>query len=186
VAELETKRQYEALTYALEHARVAPEADIFYFSFEDKSSRRYYVAAAAVTDGGPDVNLVFTVASHSRWIFITATDGVAHDVARLLARLEDFVANSEEHVHYSHTLAIDEPFAAKNGRVAMLLLPASVSPLMRDWPDETTLDGQTYHLALVVFLTPAEYRLKRERGYDALLDQFEAEDRDLVTFRAPS
>lgn len=182
---LETKRQNQVLAYVLERAPVAKTAEIYYFSFEPDPKRRYYVAAAPVVDTDPGLTLVFTLASHSKLIFLTITDAQPRKIAALLSEAEDFDSTGTS-MRFSETLRVENEFAAQNGRVAMLLLPASVSRYLPDFPMQTQFDGDTCGLALVVFLSEEEYRTKLERGYDALLDRFESEDRDLVSFGSRS
>jgi hypothetical protein len=182
MSQLETKRQNQVLVYLLEHAPVAEKAEIYYFSFEPEPKRRYYVAAAELVGTDPGLSLVFTLASHSNWVFLTITDAPPRKIAALFAELEDF-ASTEKPVDHSHTLRIESnALAEEHGRVAMLLLPASVSLYLPDFPAEIPLEGGACRSAFVAFLSADEYQTKLEHGFDALLDQFESKNRDLVTF----
>ena len=68
----------------------------------------------------------------------------------------------------------------------MLMLRPNVSPVLPDFPDCATLDGVHVNFYYVVFLSADEYRTKLDNGLDALIDRFEADEKDLIAFRSPA
>jgi hypothetical protein len=184
---LETPLQAQVLVILLEKLPVEPEAQIFHFSYTHNPARRYYAAAARLRDCEEAIWVIATLCSHaSDRVFVTLTDGDPQVVAGILSGIERFHVEDEA-VDEGHTLDMSSrPALQQRGLTAALLLIPAITPPLQDLPYQTMIGEHHAHFLLTIFLSDAEYQLKKQHGLEALLQQFETENKDLIRFGNPS
>ena len=164
-----------------EHAGI-DSAETQYCTFRDPL-RRYYTAWATL-DAEAGSHLVFTVASYSHLVLVTVTDGAPAAVGALLAALEDFDTTIAA-LGIGHTVPLTtHRYAVEHGRCAAVLLDHTTLNLLSSLDSVVEFEGHTCHFAFVLFLDEAEYRVKREQGFDGLLEYLNRTGRRLIRFAA--
>jgi hypothetical protein len=98
----------------------------------------------------------------------------------VLSALEEI--EEESSVVLGNVALLDSPELRAADLVGVLLLPTSVSNVLRYLPSEVTLPAGPSRFLLVVFLTTREHEVWKAQGHDALMDLFTHSNKDLIAF----
>lgn len=126
------------------------------------------------------VNLVCTLPTVTRNIYVTVTEGDTNVVRRVLAVLEDF--ERVDAVRLGNVVLIDDPDLRAKQICGVILLPGNVFNVLDNLPNSQIIDSVEYYFVAVVFLTDEENEIRRNLGHDALMDYWTEIDKDLINF----
>lgn len=176
-----SSRQSAIIAYVLEHSAVEDNVKLLSFSLTgSEAPGKQVIAYAKVLHPDEELFLLFTLSDFSDRIFMTVSDGDPKELSKVLATLE-------EYDHYSNKLLVGSSvkmpsaYLSGFGKIGVILLAASTSPLLIRVGKCIRIKGSVYHPYLVTFIDEQEYALKSEKGFDELLNQFERTDKDLVS-----
>ena len=128
-------------------------------------------------------SLVLALPRNSAHVFVALTHGNTHEVARLLANVQDCERQAGRPVLEGEAI-IFEPVAdtADEAPCALLLLSVATSVDLARLPKVAAINGKAVHFQLVMLVTGAEMRIREQGGHDALMDHFAEADRSLLMF----
>lgn len=152
------------------------------FSLKDFSFSQdpddFYTSAMARIKG--DLSLCVSLPKSTKCSFICISDADRSEIAKVVASIQSYHEKKHK-LGIGHTIPLTKnEYASKHSWYAALIL--SVDTLV-DGFDET-LEGELpeYKFYLVCFISGKEYQIKIEKGLNALLDDFEAEGKNIVSF----
>ena len=152
------------------------EVDFLEFTFPSKASCNEILVAISRVHFDGNINVIFTLQSCSNNIFLTVSDGDPEKVSHLLAQLERY--DSEGNLCFGEKYRNRNEYLSTKKRYGLVLIRPKKLPFLNYLPDG--MDGDVCFF-LVVFLSEMEYRIKLEKGLDALIDLFEENDKDLIS-----
>ncbi len=137
--------------------------------------------------GDEQVNAIYTLADKASMVFVTLTNGDPKEIAESLAFLELYQEEYGDLRLLSLLDLRDRSYLRQAGRVGAVLMMPSTLNYFENVPLHATLaDGREIHVFMVTFLSEREMRICNESGADALLDYFEATEKDLIGLRDDS
>ena len=169
----------EIVSKVLDLEHVADECEAFESELNTSNKKYFHVVAKLEPDD--DINVAFSVPIENQSIFITASDGNAALVRRVLSNLDEIESESGP-LSVSDVVAFDDPELIKCRIAGVVLLPLSVSGVLCDLDEKIYINGKEYNFRLVTFLSQKEYKLWKTHGSDALMSYFDENDKDLLTF----
>ncbi len=147
--------------------------------FEFDQGNRIAVVSTKVGAGSEALYVLAALPTIGKDIYLMFSDG---DVAELREELGGIQNYNEykEHLCLFHTIPTERPYFKKWGWSRHLI----VKPLtiLDRFPDACDAEGEEYRLRLVVPISEREFEIKASAGMEGLLDLFDSENRDLVTF----
>ena len=153
------------------------DCNLYYFEKENGTKR--HQAVSTLRD---DVNLhvIFSIPTNTRYIYITVSDGDANLIRKLFATLEDI--EGHEQIGIGCVQLFDDTRLIENDVRGIILLPIITSDILNFLPTQFEINEVNYNFILVVFLSTKEYQQWETKGYDALIDYFIENEKDLVAF----
>ncbi|MBP7336469.1 hypothetical protein [Niveispirillum sp.] len=155
------------------------DVDWLDFSLSGDFSGKYVCGYSRIADMNGYV--VFNIPTYGSSVFLALTEGSPKEVALILANLEDY--ERENNID----LGLGEVVVTPAGSVrdmpvpfAVILLRTASSPICGDVPDQMVIEGKPTRFLFAMPISEKDHQLRREQGHDALMDVFEAEDRDIV------
>jgi hypothetical protein len=150
-----------------------------FFSLEGSDGIKRF-QAETVSKADDQIAAIFTIPTTTHNVYATVTDGDRKLVRRILATIED--TERESAVNPGGVLLFDDPELKARDIVGVIFLPVSASNVLDYLPDKVLVDGAEYRFLLVVFLRGDEHETWKKYGHDSLMDLFEQEDKDLISF----
>lgn len=174
-----SRYQSQILVSLFEKLPIPGDVDRLEFSLSGDFSGKYVCGYSRVAD--TDAYIVFNIPIYGSSVFLALTERSPKQVALILANLEDY--ERENNID----LGLGEVVVTPTGSVrdmsvpfAVILLRTATSPICGDVPDHMMVDGRPTRFLFAMPISEKDHQLRREQGHDALMDIFEAEDRDLV------
>ncbi|MBB3223251.1 hypothetical protein [Pseudoduganella umbonata] len=140
--------------------------------------RRHSLAARCGFD--ESASLFATVPTVTSNIYLTISDGDGGTARRVLATLEDIEAGGS--VEPGNVVLFDDPALDAVGYCGVLVALPGIFNALGHVPWTMTVQDVEYRLLAVLFLSHEEHLVWRERGHDALMEHFQATNRDLIHF----
>lgn len=153
------------------------DCDIFSFERED-GVKRYQGESAYKFS--PEMNVIFSIPTDCRNIYITVSDGDNHIIRKVLATLEDI--ESESSLKLGNVQLFNSPELISRNICGVILLPINTSNILDFLPEHIICDQDDYRFLLVVFISEKEHLIWKQNGHDALMEYFSAIDKDLISF----
>ncbi len=152
-------------------------------SWEDETDRRLYTV---VMPSGFDqaAHLVFTLPTITSNVYVTVSDADPVLVRTVLGTVEN--QELESGVLPGNVLLLDDARLRAHDVCGVIFLGSDLFNCLDNLPADIECEGEKYQILTVVFLTHEEHRIWKEQGHDALMEHWEAVDKDLIAFGAPS
>lgn len=171
------KEQSLLLKFIFKQIKPVNEFSLKDYSFSSNSNDFYTSAMACI---GDNINLCVSLPKNSNQSFICVTDADDSEIGKVVASLQSY-HETKSSLSFGHTVPlITNEYVTNHHWYAALLL--SVDTLFDGFENSIEQEGLNYDVQLVCFITNDEHTKKVNEGLDALLDEFEACDRDIVSF----
>ena len=175
-----TPEQSAILALVAKLAKLAADFDIRNFSFEPDIDDYYHVASARMPTGGEPVHVVIGLPLHGDHVFIAISDGDPVAIAKAVGSLQHY-DERKARLHMGDTVPLTAVDEIKNaGWAAALFCP--IEFLLDEFPASAEIHDKHYCFQLAVLINSAERKFKIDNGFDKLMELFEAENRDIVSF----
>lgn len=174
------KYQAAVLAFLFDRLPIGDDVDSLEFSLSGGFAGKYRVAHSAIESADRTARVVFTLPSYSHSVFLALTRTKLNETARILANLEDYERESSMQLGLGEVVLTPEQ-AQDGGDTphAVILLRTATSLDCAKVPDSQTIDGRQTLFFLAVPLTKDEWELRRQHGHDALMDQFQDDEKEL-------
>ena len=172
------KKQSKILSYILSTAKLKPEADIAKYDFDNNFS--YRAATSSFVNKDDLIYGVFTLPKENDHVFICVTNGDPFQIGGVLCGLENYL-DTKEMLCIGDTVPIVNDYINNAGWKSALLL--RVPTILEEFPDSHKFEnGYKVYFYLVIFIDSEELEIKKNHGLDALMEVFENNNRDIITF----
>lgn len=140
----------------------------------------FYAAHGEVDYRDDGTQIVFTLPTYTNSVFLGLTQSRPVETALLLTNIEDYERETSVSVKPGETIRFPEDTTqVPNLPFGVVIVPIGTSLDTDELPDCHEIDGKHTTFALAVPITRAEYDIKKQRGYDALIDHWEQTDKSL-------
>jgi len=174
------KYQADLVPFRFERLAMGDDVDSLEFSLRGEFPGKYKVVNSVLSEDSDSSRVVITLPTYSRSVFLALTQKNQIETSRILANLEDYERESKVELGLGETIRLPEPSdAASQMPYAVLLLRTATAPSLAAVPDRRTIDDISTNFFLAVPLTGDEWKVRNERGHDALMDLFEERGKDL-------
>jgi hypothetical protein len=172
--------QSAVFVYIAKKVNLAKEIFIESYSFEPDVNTFYDVAFARIPSGGAPVYAVVSLPKNSDRVYITISDGDPTRISKLVSSIQHY-GEMKTRLCMGDTVPLsNDSDALSAGWSAALLAPVDL--MLDDLPDSAEIQGKKYCFNLVVLINEAERQHKMLNGFEGLMDLFELNQRDIVTF----
>jgi hypothetical protein len=151
------------------------------FSIGDSPERWVGVGKHPKADG---VVCLVTLGNVGTKVFFTITDGDQDRIGRIMAAIEHYGRPGGHELHIGHSMPMSDPYALESGRVAAMLMAPDLFPGGGVFSTGLEIAGRHLDVVSVIFLDAEEYGVRRSHGAVALIERFEKDGRDCITFNA--
>lgn len=174
------KYQASILTFLFQKLPLGDDVDSLEFSLSGAFAGKYRVAYSVIQSAIQPAHLVFTLPSYSSSVFLALTRTTPDETARFLANLEDYERESSIQLKPGEVVVTpDQMHGDATAPFAVILLRTATSQECAEVPDRQYIDSKQTSFSLVVPLTKEEWELRRQLGHNALMDQFQAHQKEL-------
>ena len=174
------KYQASVLSMLFECLPLGDEVDTLEFSLSGTFAGKYRAGHSTIESTDKPAQVVFSLPTYSRSVFLALTRANPIETARVLANLEDYERESSLQLGLGEVVVTpDQVRRDSDTPFAVILLRTATSLDCTNVPDQQDICGQRTLFFLVVPITKGEWDLRRERGHDALMDKFQIDRKDL-------
>ena len=139
----------------------------------------YKAATLLVGDEKDPLHLIFSFPNESDDCYLMLSDGNPRELAKLMASLQEY-NEGEAHLCTGHTVPSESKYMEESGWAAFLLSSPQIT--YSSFPELNIFSGRKIMFHMAIPITEEERELKISSGLDALIDEFEEKERDVVTF----
>lgn len=174
------KYQASVLAFLFEKLPIGDVVDSLEFSLSGSFTGKYRAAHSAIKQSDQPAHVVFTLPTYSHSVFMALTRTRPNETARLLANLEDYEREASLALRFGEVVVTpDQVRSGAETAFAVILLRTATSLDCAGVPDSQELDGKRTSFFLVVPLTKEEWELRHQHGHDALMNKFQADEKEL-------
>jgi hypothetical protein len=127
-----------------------------------------------------DAQLVVSLPTLTRNIYLTITDANPGLVRRVFSTLEDIEVDSG--VRLGNVAWFSDSEFEEHDICAVMILPSSLFNALEELPENLSFQGKEYTFLSIVFLTNEEHEIWNSDGHDALMDYFAEIEKDVISF----
>lgn len=168
--------QANVLKLIFERTGIVSDMDILRFSLAGDFQGQYVIAASERDDGGRYIAL--NLPSYSNSVFIALAKSDIKLASLVLANLEDYARETDVSFCLGEAVVMPSRSDCEIPHSVILLRTESLTDLAEIADVEMIADRET-SFYLVVPLNKDEHGLRETLGHDALLDTFEARQKDI-------
>ena len=132
-----------------------------------------------VGDDSDPIQIVFSFPRESDDCYLMITDGDPEELAKEMAALQEY-NEKVAHLCKDHTVPTENQYLNNAGWNSYLITTPHFS--YEDFPLTHEIDGREVRFHLALPITQREREIKMNNGLDSLIDDFEAQNRDTITF----
>ncbi|MCP4492730.1 MAG: suppressor of fused domain protein [Gammaproteobacteria bacterium] len=163
--------------HMFENASIKGSLSLSHYEFG--SGKKYHTAYGLIGDDADPIQAVFSMPNDSSDVYMMISDGDPEVISEVLAGIQNY-NEEKEHVCLFHTVpTLNDTFVTKGWNALLILLPCTV---LDNFEDNKEIDGRNINFRLVMPITNIERQYKIDNDIEALLDQFEDNDRDIISF----
>ncbi|MBO9602146.1 MAG: hypothetical protein J7496_06530 [Novosphingobium sp.] len=169
--------QANVLKLIFERTGIERDMDILRFSLAGDFKGQYVIAVSECDVG--DSYIAFNLPSYSSSVFIAITKADVKLAALILANLEDYERETNGVLRLGEAVIMPNPNNDFEIPYAVLLLRTGTLIDIAEIGDVETISDRETSFFFVVPLDRDEHDLRATLGHDALLDTFEAQQKDI-------
>lgn len=180
-----SKLQAAVLAFLFEKLANEEEINTLDFSLAGNFCGKYFGAFADIQKEKreADAKVAFTLPTYTNSVFVAVTHSQERDVIRILANIEDYEREHSLELNLGEVVLIPKFQIESNESIhAVLLLRTAIHEDLKTIPDRQMIGGREIKFALVVPLTKAEFDYRKKFGHDALMDDFQAQGKDIYFY----
>ena len=172
------KYQSGILNIIFSNMNISDEINSLEFSLSGSFDGKYLCAYSNLSDELDYV--VFNIPSYSNSVFFGLSRNNPRDVALALANLEDYEREKKSKLGLGEFILMPNNYAEyRNIPFGVILLRTATSIDCAGVPDYLIVEGNRTSFFLAVPLSEEEYQIRAQQGHDALMDSFEANQKDI-------
>jgi len=169
--------QANVLKLIFERTGIESDVDVLRFSLAG-DFRGQYVVAATKPDGDGNY-IAFNLPSRSNSVFIALAKSDIKPISLVLANLEDYERGACAELRLGEVVIMPKDNADFEAPYATLLLRTKTLIDVTEIEDTEVIADRKTSFFLVVPLNKEEHVLRATLGHDALLEAFEAQQKDI-------
>ena len=174
------KYQASVLAFLFECLPIKDDVETLEFSLTGSFPGKFSVGYGAIAQSDQPANIVFTIPTYSHRVFLALSRTGTIETARLIANLEDYERESSRALNLGEVVVTPDQFRNETGTpFGVILLRTKSSFDCANVPDSCELNGIKTTFFLVIPLTKMEHEILHLNGHDALMDKFQAEQKDI-------
>ena len=175
--------QAAILAFLFDKLPIGLEVETLNFCLAGNFSGKFHSAVGTIDGSEQDGEIVFSVPSYTNDVFLALTHKNKHQVARVLANVEDYERENHCELDHSDVVLVRAIVGeADLERYGVLLIRTATSPELIAVPDTMNIAGREVRFFLAVPLTRDEYIYREQFGHDALMDMFSEKSKSLYFF----
>jgi Suppressor of fused protein (SUFU) len=173
--------QASILTLLFETLPIGHSVEHVDFALKGGSNDRHHIAHARILTGENKVHVVFTLPLRSAKVFLALTEYKMKDVARLLANLTEYERENSLALGIGEVVVTpDQQEQTAELPFAVIVMPIETSKDCAALPTFKEVKGKLTTFQFVVPLTKEEWSVRKQDGYDELIDHFETKGKSIL------
>ena len=166
------------LNILFSNMNISDDIDSLEFSLSGNFDGKYLCAYSNLSEGLDYV--AFNIPNYSNSVFLGLSRNNPQDVALTLANLEDYEREKKIKLGLGEVVVMPNNHTeGRNIPFGVILLRTATSIDCAGVPDYSIVEGNRTSFFLAAPLTEEEHQIRALQGHDALMDSFEANQKDI-------
>lgn len=175
------KYQASILTLLFEKVPLAQHVQYIDFALKGDKTDKHHVVHAPIPSAEGTVHVVVTLPLRSTKVFVALTERKIKDVARLLANLEEYEQENNLTLRLGEAVIVPDMLVQPEALpFAVLVMPIETSVDCAALPAQAEVGGKFTTFQLIIPLSKTEWTIRKQNGYRALIDYFDATSKAIV------